>query len=185
MLDSIRIFFKNIQNLKGFYKFIIILGIFIFYFIYVASLFGIRDGLSITLLTWAFFVFFTPITDSDILFNFPMKVITNIDMQYTELFVIILGSLIIGSYYIIDVNIFNKTTHTTLIKKIIEHPEFISISIIGLSLFGSLLAAYLENNIYVAFMENNWNLLLNKEWYLAYGIICAAYLYLVSIKINS
>jgi len=52
-------YFKKAHFIKGFYKFIFICIILFLYFLYLIYKYGLKDGIGVTLLTWAFFVFGT------------------------------------------------------------------------------------------------------------------------------
>lgn len=63
-------------------KFILVFLVLITYFLITSLKIGFREGISITLLTWSFFVLSTPIADAGFLLDFPIRLITKLRMVY-------------------------------------------------------------------------------------------------------
>ena len=75
-------------------KFLFILLVIIVYFLLTSLKLGFKDGISITILTWSFFVFCTPIADAGFLIDFPIRLITKLKMVYTEIIVWIVAAIV-------------------------------------------------------------------------------------------
>lgn len=112
------------------------------YGVFVSYKFGFESGFLITALTWSFFVLCTPIADGGIIIDFPVRLLTNIKMIYSEIAVWVVA---------ISINIYAFTQQreiysTTLILDLFEHilsqpfPYWI---IILLSAIGTFLSIYI------------------------------------------
>ena len=66
-------------------KFILLLGIIVAYFGFMSYKYGMQDGLAVTILTWSFFVFCTPIADAGFLIDFPVRLLTRLRMIQSEM----------------------------------------------------------------------------------------------------
>src|SRR6056297_2035506 len=73
------------------FRFLFVLILFLAYLIFMNFKYGAKDGFLVTLLTWSFFIFCTPIADAGFLLDFPIRIITGIKMAYTETFVWIIA----------------------------------------------------------------------------------------------
>ncbi len=103
-------------------KFLIVLIIFIVYFIFISQKYGTEQGLGITILTWSFFVLCTPIADAGFLLDFPIRLITNIKMLYSEILVWLIAiSLNIYTFFNFS-QTYSKTKILILFKHILQNP---------------------------------------------------------------
>ena len=146
---DIRQIFQNANKTSGFTRFCIIILIIFIYSCFVIYSYGIKNGISITLLTWCFFVYGTPIADAGVLLDFPIKIFTDNPMQRTELYVFAIAAFIIGINYLLNISAFDLTPVTKLLFKMITKPYTLYGIIILLSVIGTYISASLENELYM------------------------------------
>ncbi len=146
MLKKIKNNFKHETKRRVVIKFILIFLIIILYFIFLANKYGTNEGLSITTLTWAFFVLCTPVADAGFLIDFPMRLITGIRMFYSEI-IVWLFAIIISMYYsIASPEIFQTNLLTNIFGKIINNP-FPYWSIIFISFIGTFFSIFFGDEL--------------------------------------
>jgi len=75
---------KTYLHTHPYIKFLIVASLFLIYLIFSILSFGLSHGILVSLLTWAFFVFCTPVADAGVLIDFPVRYITGIKMIYSE-----------------------------------------------------------------------------------------------------
>jgi H+/Cl- antiporter ClcA len=104
---------------------------------------GFKDGISITILTWSFFVFCTPIADAGFLIDFPIRLITKLKMVYTEIIVWIVAAIVNVFFFFLNPQIYNSTILLSLFKQILTNPWpfWIIIILSGIGTFLSILFA--------------------------------------------
>jgi hypothetical protein len=124
-------------------KFLLILLVLIAYLVITSLKLGFENGIAITLLTWSFFVFCTPIADAGFLIDFPIRLITKIRMIYSEIFVWIIGILINVYFFIFNPGIYDTTIILSLFKLILIQPwpYWIIIILSGIGTFLSIIFA--------------------------------------------
>ena len=118
----------------------------VLYFVFVSFKYGLKDGFFVTLLTWSVFVFCTPIADAGSLVDFPVRLITNIRMIYSESFVWLSAFLINLYALLFRPGIYDKTILLRLFKHILFHP-FPFWSIIVISALGTFLSVYFGDEL--------------------------------------
>jgi hypothetical protein len=122
-------------------RFLLLVAILVSYFVFLSFKYGVNEGFLITILTWSFFVFCTPIADAGFLLDFPVRLITKIRMIYSEMFVWIIAFSINFYSIISNPNIYEKTAILKLFKHILLHPNpFWAIIII--SAIGTFISIY-------------------------------------------
>ncbi len=127
-------------------KFILIIAILISYFTFVSLRYGLNDGLMITILTWSFFVFCTPIADAGFLLDFPIRLITKIRMIYSEIVVWIIAASINIYSLLFNPIVYEKIEILRLFKYILLHP-FPFWAIIIISATGTFLSIYFGDEL--------------------------------------
>lgn len=127
-------------------KFIILVSIVVLYFIFVSIKFGITNGFWITLLTWSFFVFCTPVADAGFLLDFPIRILTGIRMLHAEIGVWVFAGLLNAFTLTVNPSIYQKTIILQLFHYIITHP-FPYWLIIVLSCIGTFLSIYFGDEL--------------------------------------
>ncbi len=127
-------------------KFLLVLIVFLLYFAFVSLKYGINNGFLVTLLTWSFFVFCTPIADAGLLLDFPVRLITGIRMIYSEIAVWIIAFFL--NLYSLTFNslIYNKTVILQLFRYILLHPIPFW-SIIFVSAIGTFMSIYFGDEL--------------------------------------
>jgi len=127
-------------------KFLLILLIVVGYFVFVSLKFGIENGLWVTILTWSFFVFCTPIADAGFLFDFPIRLTTGIRMFHSEIGVWIFAAILNIFTLKFNPEIYQKTIVLKLFHYIIVHP-FPYWLITVLSAIGTYLSIYFGDEL--------------------------------------
>jgi len=107
---------------KVFLRFLAVLFLVLTYFFYVAHKFGRREGLLVTMLTWSFFVFCTPIADAGILIDFPFRLLTKVRMLYSEMVVWVLAALINAYALLSRPSVYDTTIILNLFHHILTQP---------------------------------------------------------------
>ena len=138
---------KKYSKKHGLKKFILLLLIVSFYTAIVIFQYGVKDGLTVTLLTWTFFVLCTPIADAGFLIDFPVRVIIGLKMIYSELIVWTLAILIVTTNLIFNKNIFDTTYLLKLFHEILITPWPLWMIII-ISAIGTYLSIYIGDQIF-------------------------------------
>lgn len=110
------------SQIVGLRKFFVVLGILFLYALFTVHNYGLKAGLSVTILTWAFFVFATPIADAGFLIAFPIRIFTGIKMLNTQIVVWIFGALVVFTFLLFSPESFNKTSLLGLFHKIVITP---------------------------------------------------------------
>ncbi len=128
------------------FRFLGVLLVVISYFFYVSYHFGVGNGFFVTLLTWTFFVFCTPIADAGFLLDFPIRLLIKIRMIYSEIFVWVLSASLNIFALFYSAEIYQKTFLLKLFYNILVHP-FPYWLIIFLSAIGTFLSIYFGDEL--------------------------------------
>ena len=118
-------------------KFILLLGLLTAYLSYE---YGLLTGGIVALLTWSFFVLCTPVADAGFLLDFPLRLLFNIRMIYSEMLVWFVA-ISLNIYAVIYApSSYDKTFLTTLFNKILltPYPYWAIILLSGLGTFISV-----------------------------------------------
>ncbi len=129
----------------GWLRYILLILIIVIYFIFTSLRYGTENGLIITLLTWSFFVFCTPIADAGFLIDFPIRLLTGIKMVYSEIIVSATAAIITILIWIYQPQAYDKTLLLRLFKEILSTP--LLWVIIALSTLGTFLSVYFGDEI--------------------------------------
>lgn len=127
-------------------KFLIILTILLCYFGFMSYRYGFQSGLSVTLITWSFFVLCTPVADAGFLLDFPIRLITNLRMLISEIVVWILAISFNVYAFFFSPDVYEKTQLLQLFKHILEAPIPFWIIII-LSCIGTFTSIYFGDEL--------------------------------------
>lgn len=139
--------YRNHETKKHLLKrFILVVLIVLLYFVFMSFKYGIEQGILVTILTWTFFVFCTPIADAGFLLDFPLRIITKIKMLYSEIFVWIIAFGINVYMLLFNSEIYKKTALLKLFNHIILNP-FPFWIIILLSGIGTFLSVYFGDEL--------------------------------------
>ena len=126
-------------------RYLLLILIILSYFVFASFRYGVENGGLITLLTWSFFVFCTPIADAGFLIDFPVRLITGLKMVYSEMVVWVIAAtsnLLIWSF---QPQTYDKTLLLHLFKRILTTPSLWIIII--LSATGTFLSVYFGDEI--------------------------------------
>jgi len=127
-------------------RFILLLIIILAYFAFVSLNYGLVDGFFVTIITWSFFVFCTPIADAGFLIDFPIRILFGIRMIYSEIFIWIVA-LLINVFALLFVP---QIYQTTVLLKLFEHILLNPIpfwGIIIVSSIGSFMSVYFGDEL--------------------------------------
>ncbi len=130
----------------GIKKFFIILLIVLGYFAFSVAQYGVEDGVLVTALTWAFFVFCTPIADAAILLDFPIRLVTGIKMAYAEILVWGLAIIFTAVAFVVSPEIYTTTPLLVLFYDILTTPWPLW-GIIIFSVIGTYFSIYLGDDV--------------------------------------
>lgn len=145
-----------IRELKknNWFRFGVLCLILVMYFLYITYKYDAVTGGVSSLLLWSLFVLCTPIADGGFLLDFPLKILFNIKMFTSEIFVwgiAIISNLIIINFY---PDYYNKTTLTKLLYLILSNP-YPYWSIILLSGIGTFLSVHFGDEVIDGVQNHN------------------------------
>jgi len=103
-------------------KFLLVLFLFVGYFIFIATKYGLEDGFLVAILSWSFFVLCTPIADAGFLLDFPLRLITSIRMLFSEIAVWVVTILLNFYAFFFRPEVYTKTDLLIFFKHILEQP---------------------------------------------------------------
>ncbi len=92
------------------------------YFSYALYKFGAQQGIIITVLTWSFFVFCTPIADAGFLLAFPLRLLLGIRMMKVQIYSYIFAFFFNLYFIFYQPQIYNKTLILKLFHQILVTP---------------------------------------------------------------
>jgi len=116
-------------------KFGFVVTIFFLYFLFIAKKYGVQDGFFVATLSWSFFVLCTPIADAGFLIDFPLRLITNIKMLFSEIIVWVIAITLNVYAFFVTPTVYDTTPLLSIFKHILEKPipfwSIVLISAIG------------------------------------------------------
>ncbi len=127
-------------------KFLLVLAVVVGYCLYAIHSLGIKNGLSVTALTWAFFVYCTPVADAGFLVAFPIRLITGIKILQTQIAVWFVAAGMVTLAFMTNVHVFDKTPLLQLFHKIIVDPWPLGL-IVVLSFIGTYVNVLFDDDI--------------------------------------
>ena len=139
-------FFQHETKKHSLNKYLILLGIVVLYLAFTINMLGFENGLLTTLVTWAFFVFCTPIADAGFLLDFPIRLVIGLRMIYSEMLVWVLAGIITISTLFFTPQIYSQTIILELFYHIITNP-FPFWAIIIVSAIGTFLSIYFGDEL--------------------------------------
>lgn len=151
-------------------KFIMLISILILYTVVMITKYGWSNGPLVSLTTWSFFVFCTPIADAGFLIDFPVRVLTGIKMFHSEIIVWIVASLITTFSLLYNVDIFKDTGILNIYYHILKHLNPYGI-IIFLSAIGTFLSIRLGDEIYDKISKKNTKKVKLMKYVLFFALI--------------
>ncbi len=139
-------FYEHETKRNTLYKFFFLTLIVVAYFVFMSFKFGTADGFYVTVMTWSFFIFCTPIADAGFMLAFPVRLLLGVRMMYTQLFAFVIAFLLNAYAYFYSPLIYSKTTILNLFHHILSKP-FPFWGIILLSIIGTLLSIYFGDEL--------------------------------------
>lgn len=139
-------FLKHKPSAKTLFKFLLLLGVLVTYFLFLSWKYGFATGGIVSALTWSFFVLCTPIADAGFLLDFPVRLITHVKMIFSEIMVWVIA--IVLNLWAINFHsdYYDKTALTQLFYKILMNP-LPYWSIIFLSSIGTFISIYFGDEV--------------------------------------
>ena len=128
-------------------RFLLLFTILIFYFVFISLKYGVKDGFSITLLTWSFFVLCTPVADAGFLLDFPIRLLFRIRMLHSEILVWLVAITSNLYFFFNSLEIYYKTVILMIFHHILTQP-YPFWSIIALSAIGTFLSIHLADKLF-------------------------------------
>lgn len=137
---------KKETKAHSFLRYVLLLALVIIYAIYVTHKLGTKDGIIVTIITWSFFVFCTPIADAGFFIAFPTRLLLGIRMVYTQIFSYVFAFIINVIFLITFPAIYNKTLILKLFHTIITtpYPDWL---IIVISFIGTFFSIYFGDEL--------------------------------------
>jgi len=145
-LEDIKDFFKEETKKHTLIRYLLLILVLVGYLLFVSYKFGAANGLLVTILSWSFFVFCTPIADAGFIFDFPVRLIIGMRMIYSEMIVWGIATLI----NIIALTSYSELYDKTLILKLFHYillQPFPYWGIILLSAVGTFLSIYFGDEL--------------------------------------
>lgn len=128
------------------WRFVAALVVVLSYLAYTIVHYGVAQGIGVTVLTWAFFIFATPVADGGLLIAFPVRLLLGIRMLVTQYFVWATAAAIVIGYMIFSPATFDKTAITQLFYIILTTPWPLWI-ILALSAAGTYINLVFDDEI--------------------------------------
>ena len=139
-------FLKHETKKSALFRFLVVVTIFLIYLILVSVEHGIEQGVFISLLTWSFFVFCTPIADAGFLLDFPVRILTGIRMLYSEIMVWVIAACLNIYALLFCPGVYKSTVLLRLFEYILLHPiPFWSIIVV--SGIGTFMSVYFGDEL--------------------------------------
>lgn len=140
------VLYSNFLRNNPLVKFLLLCSVLFVYFFYINYKYDAITGGISSLLLWSFFVLCTPIADAGFLLDFPIRLIFNIKMFVTEVFVWLIAILINLIIFNYSPEYYNKALITKVFYQILSHP-YPYWSIIILSAIGTFLSVHFGDEI--------------------------------------
>ena len=139
---------KNTKTKKSqFIRFFLVLLVVLAYIGFAIYRYGFSHGLSVTALTWAFFIFATPIADAGFLVAFPVRLLIGLRMLTSQIIVWVIGAVIVGGFLLFDPSSFHTTGITRLFYAVLTTPWPLWLILI-LSAVGTFLNIKFDDTLY-------------------------------------
>lgn len=178
---------KHTSKLNGIERFLLVLAVVIAYAGFTIYQYGLAQGLSVTALTWAFFVFATPIADGGFVLAFPIRLITGFRMLYTQIIVWVVGAVMVAGFMLSNPGVFQTTGVLQLFYHILTTPWPLGI-ILVLSAVGTYLNIIFDDEVIdVASSENKQTSLRKNRKKLYFNIAILALtvlMYIVLLQVT-
>ncbi len=144
--NEVRSFFGGETRKHSLLRYITLLLFIVAYFVYESRKLGAGNGFLVTVLTWSFFVFCTPIADAGFILAFPVRLLAGIRMLYTQLASYVVALVIVILTLLYSPGIYGATLILRLFNKILLNP-FPYWIILVLSLAGTLFSIYFGDEL--------------------------------------
>lgn len=108
--------------------------------------FGTKNGFFVTVLTWSFFVFCTPIADAGFILAFPVRLLLKVRMRYTQLASFVIALFLNFYTFFFLPEEYSKTVILNLFYHILSQP-FPFWGIILLSIIGTIFSIYFGDEL--------------------------------------
>lgn len=176
--------FKHKPSGKTIFRFVLLLGVLVAYFLFLSWKYGVETGGIVSALTWSFFVLCTPIADAGFLLDFPVRLIANIKMIFSEMAVWVIAISLNLWMVTFHSEYYDKTALTHLFHTILTTP-WPYWSIIILSATGTFLSIFFGDEVMDAVGHKKLKSQTHKNIYMVgtiilFVVIVAVYYHLLS-----
>lgn len=120
-------------------KFLLLVAILVWYFLFIVKKYGIENSFLVTALTRSFFVLCTPVADAWFLIDFPIRLVTKLKMVLSEIIVRVIAISLNTYTFFVKPEIYSTTSILTFFKHVLENP-FPFWSIIIISMIGTFVS---------------------------------------------
>ncbi len=127
-------------------RYFLLLLFIIIYFYYTVNKFGLSNGILVSILTWSFFIFCTPVADAGFLLALPVRLLIGVRMVFTQIFSFFLALIITLFAIFYNPLVFQKTLILKLYHQILFQP-FPYWIIIILSITGTIFSIYFGDEL--------------------------------------
>ena len=126
---------------ESLWRFLLLLGLFILYFVWMSVKFDAATGAWLALLSWSFFVLCTPVADGGFIIAFPVRLLLGLRMVITQACVWIIAIVINLAAFHFAPETYQQSALTRLLEAILTTP-WPYWSILALSALGTALSIW-------------------------------------------
>ena len=127
-------------------RYIILVFFIVVYFLYESRKLGTTNGFLVTILTWSFFIFCTPVADAGFILAFPIRLLIKVRMIYTQIVSFGIALVIVLLTLAYQPAIYNTSLILKLFYTILLNPYPYWLIII-LSLVGTIFSIYFGDEL--------------------------------------
>jgi len=113
---------RKAQGRSSYIKSMVVAAFILGYLVFTVYKYGIERGIGITALTWAFFVFLTPVPSAGFILELPVRLLTNHKMLMTQYIVWCLGAAIVIPALLFSPQLFHTTALLSVFYYVLTNP---------------------------------------------------------------
>lgn len=84
--------------------------------------YGFVDGLSVTAITWCFFIFATPVANASILLDLPLRLVTQLPMVHIQIYVYLFALFLVFYHIFAKSHLFDLHPHHRILYQMFTRP---------------------------------------------------------------
>ncbi len=143
---SLKTYFGAETKKHSLLRYIILSFFIVAYFVYESKKLGTTGGFLVTILTWSFFVFCTPVADAGFILAFPIRLLIGVRMVYTQIASYFIATMIVLLTLTYQSAIYNTNLILRLFHTILVNPNPYWLIMI-ISLIGTLMSIYFGDEL--------------------------------------